>query len=505
MLKIEIKNYRSFPIDNPIELEIEEGITFILGPNNIGKSNILRLFYELRNLINLENIRSDRETAVTIGHSRFDQLIHQKSGVDKIHLKVQNEEIVTKLQIDSLNPSQFRIKEITTDDRQILDKSRLGLVTNLFSNSLYIGSFRTPTFESSSVYFDIKIGTQFITEWNNWSNGPTITKRNAIRELIKELKELFGFNELEISVATDKKNLIITTENGSFLLNELGGGIGNIILVLGNAVIYEPDFILIDEPENGLHPKMQQVFISALASKAKIGLIATSHSIGLARSTADKIYSLVKNPETKKTKLLPYGTNYTPSISNTISEMSYSQFVELGGNHILIVEGRTDIKSFREILRNYGIEHHYIILDLGGSNMINTDSKEELEEIKRLNAQSYTLIFDSEISQNGEALKPTFNAFKEMCEELGFEVFATDRYSTDNYISQEAIVKILGEGYPVLGKYENLESDERKGNGTKWSKKFNWKMFREMNRSDFADTGLDDFINSKMIPKLSEE
>ena len=495
MTTIEIKNYRSFSISNPIKLNIDEGITFILGPNNIGKSNLLRMFYELRAIVNRDNIETERATGYqNIGHSRFDQLLHQKSSVNKMVLTVVHETVQTELTIDSSRDTNWRIIAKDSEGKKVIDKSDLGLVNNIFTNSIYIGCFRTPTFHSSSKYFDIKIGTQFIAEWNEWANGETISNRNAIRNLVKELKEIFEFQELEISVATDNKNLIVTTENGSFLLNELGGGIGNIILVLGNALISEPDFILIDEPENGLHPKMQQVFISALATKAKKGLIATSHSVGLARSTADNIYSLTKNKETNKIKLLPYGTNYLPTISNSISEMSYSQFVELGGNHILIVEGRTDIKSFREILRKYRIEQHFIIFDLGGSNMINLESKDEIEEIKRLNAKSYTLIFDSEISQEGEELKPQFAAFKIMCEELGFAVFATDYHSTDNYLNQEVINLVIGDGYPVLGKYESLESDARKSAGTKWPKKHNWKMFRQMSVGDFEGTGLDQFI-----------
>jgi predicted ATP-dependent endonuclease of OLD family len=54
-VKITIRNYRNIPYNNPITLEIKEGITFILGVNNIGKSNLLRMFYELRDMVNTTN------------------------------------------------------------------------------------------------------------------------------------------------------------------------------------------------------------------------------------------------------------------------------------------------------------------------------------------------------------------------------------------------------------------------------------------------------------------
>lgn len=75
---------------------------------------------------------------------------------------------------------------------------------------------------------------------------------------------------------------------------------------------------------------MQEIFIRTLASKAKYGLVATSHSIGLARSVgADKIYSLSKKPD-GKLNLSRFGDAYTPSVTNAINELGYSQFVELG-------------------------------------------------------------------------------------------------------------------------------------------------------------------------------
>src|SRR4051812_4762019 len=46
--KIRIGNYRNVPYSHPLELEVERNITFIVGVNNVGKTNLLRLFHELR-------------------------------------------------------------------------------------------------------------------------------------------------------------------------------------------------------------------------------------------------------------------------------------------------------------------------------------------------------------------------------------------------------------------------------------------------------------------------
>lgn len=517
-VKVTLRNYRNIPYNNPISFEINDGITFILGVNNIGKSNLLKIFRDLRPVFSKKHSLVDKNSLIasisdylnTGTGISYGQLLNQEStkiNID-ISIDVVGEKTEYKLimhphngKIDYLSYNGFHFSFFKNETRQgYFNPNVLGIMKNVVCNSLYIGSFRTPNAKSSGDYFDIKIGTDFISTWDDWANGSDITKRNKIIALRDELKELFGFKRFEISVHSNKSNLIINTETGSFLLDELGGGISHFILVLGNALIKEPDFILIDEPENALHPKLQQTFIRTLASKAKYGLIATSHSIGLARSTADHIYSLTKNPSSNKLSLKKFGEHYTPSIMNSINELGYSQFVELGGNNILLVEGRTDIKSFKEILRKYNIEHHFIVMDLGGSNMITKDSYEELKELKRLNAKSYSVIVDSEISGKEAKINPKISEFKDMCESLNFNVFLTEVHSTDNYITQEAINTILSPKYPKLDPYENLESKERKSNGTKWSKKFNWKMFREMRKEDFKDTKLEQFILEILTP-----
>lgn len=508
--KITFKNYRSIPFDNPITLEIKQGITFILGINNIGKSNILKFFYEFNNLKHSigQSIVSHIQVN-TLDSLPVSQILNQKNYTRDLEIELVVDNVIFDFKFKPVN-NDYSVQTFNVtcnkpnSEDQTINREELGIFSELFSNTLYIASFRNASFNSTGTYYNIQIGTQFIVNWDEWANGENTIKRNKISELVKELKELFAFTIFEISVNPQKTKLIIKNENGSFFLDELGGGISHFIIVLGNALIQEPSFVLIDEPENALHPKLQQTFVTALASKSKYGLIATSHSIGLARSVADNIYHLGKNEENNRLSLEDFGISYKPTLINTINELGYSQFVEIGGNNILLVEGRTDIKSFKEILKKYKIEHHFILIDLGGSNFINGDSYEELEELKRLNAKSYSVIFDSEISQEGGEMQQKFKDFKSNCEKLNFNIFETEFHSTENYITQEAINKVIGPNYPVLGKYESLESPERKENNTKWGKSDNWKMFKEMTKVDFKGTKLDAFIMEKLYPQTEK-
>src|SRR5579871_1742993 len=48
LCRIEIKNYRCFSDESPAIFELDDEFTAVVGPNNSGKSSLLRFFYELR-------------------------------------------------------------------------------------------------------------------------------------------------------------------------------------------------------------------------------------------------------------------------------------------------------------------------------------------------------------------------------------------------------------------------------------------------------------------------
>ena len=48
-----VKNYRCFPDNKPVHISMRNGFTAFVGVNNSGKSSLLKMFYELRNLFAL--------------------------------------------------------------------------------------------------------------------------------------------------------------------------------------------------------------------------------------------------------------------------------------------------------------------------------------------------------------------------------------------------------------------------------------------------------------------
>ena len=529
-VEITIKNYRCFPDSNPAKILLQKGFTSFVGVNNSGKSTLLKFFYEFRNLFqNLSSPELILHTLDGIFHGfNFPSSI---SDVEEIFcnanhrdLEIQIRYIYTtseKDQNNELNPDRFDIiikrgtrdwtsKIYLTDGELIfrhdvphhsmgLDGTTLRFEGNpkaelsgimqtfkTFSDILYIGPFRNViNAVSEENYYDIQVGKHFIDTWQRWKTGP-ITKHNeAIIRLTDDIKHIFDYDALEINSSDASNDLKVSINRKSYKLSELGSGITQFILVLANALIKQPSYVLIDEPELNLHPSLQLDFLTTLGSYATEGVLFATHSIGLARASADRIYSVRKvvDGESEISEL-----EATPRFSEFLGELSFSGYKELGFDKVLLVEGTTDVKTIQQFLHLHNIDHKIVLLPMGGRSLINNSSEQELIEITRISNNIFALI-DSERNESGAELEPGRAAFVEICMQNGIECHTLVRRATENYFPDEAVKKIKGENYRALGPYEKLNEIS-----PHWSKKENWKIAREMTLDDLNETDLGEFL-----------
>src|SRR5262249_44293566 len=137
---------------------------------------------------------------------------------------------------------------------------------------------------------DIKVGESFVRAWRDFKCGPSSINNEAARLVEQDIERIFDVNGFQLNAGPDDRTLQLFINGKSFKLNEVGSGMSHFILVLANAALKKPSYILIDEPELGLHPSLQVEFITALHSYASCGVIFSTHSIGLARAVARSIY-----------------------------------------------------------------------------------------------------------------------------------------------------------------------------------------------------------------------
>jgi ABC-type cobalamin/Fe3+-siderophores transport system ATPase subunit len=525
-IELEIKNYRCFPDSRPAKIRIGNGFVALIGVNNSGKSSLLRFFYEFRHLFsnsadngfrNLVNPTSGRPWAFVL-QSVPDpsEVFHKKNSRDmeltmrvlpdanvahpvpnhltEIRLTIErNRAVVKDVDFPGHCPADQRqnlaigtlagnIPILQAPGKPALKLSLLLEGFRVLAETLYLGPFRNAiNVDSGQDYFDIKVGQAFIAEWRKRKTGPIVEQNEAMNRLTDDIRRIFDFGSLEINASDDARTLKLVVNNRSFRLDELGAGLAQFIFVLANAAVRRPSFILIDEPEQNLHPSLQIDFLTTLASYAKVGVAFGTHSFGLARAVASRIYSLkrVGEGETEVRNL-----EATPRLSEFLGELSFSGYQELGFAKVLLVEGPTDVTTCQQILRCFHKDHQVVILPLGGDSLINDTSESQLAEISRI-CKETTAVIDSERTAANADVNPRRLAFQAICKNLGIECHILTRRATENYLSDRAVKAVKGENFSALANYERLRDHT-----PSWSKGENWKIAREMTKDELSQTDL---------------
>jgi len=485
-IKITLKNYRCFSDSNPAIFSLQKGFTGFVGVNNSGKSSLLKFFYEFRNLFQhlshlgtlFRALRSVREGPVPFN------LASSIKDTEEVFYNDNNRDLT--IRIDFIAPAHTRERDgipipnrlditiprgtttlhaelyladgrldieqklkdrdniLYVEDDPKADLTDIGQVFKDLAETFYIGPFRNAlNVASNESYFDIDVGQNFIRAWRSFKTGDIKRYNETAIRLTEDIKDIFEFNNLEINSSSDDKTIQVFIGEKSYKLQELGSGITQFFLVLANAATKQPSYILIDEPELNLHPSLQLEFLAALASYAREGIVFATHSIGLARSSADRIYSVRMNNEGKSEvaefEAIPY-------LSELLGELSFSGYRELGFDKILLVEGTTDVKTIQQFLRLYRKDHQIVLLPLGGGSLINGSSETELGEIKRISENVYALI-DSERTSLDAQIGSDREEFAETCKKVGITCQVLDRRATENYFTDEAVKNTKGSEY----------------------------------------------------------
>lgn len=524
-IEITLKNYRCFPRNYPARITLREGFTSFVGVNNSGKSTVLRFFYEFRDMFRLfQPLHNEFIHACNPSTPRQFSLPSSVQDASSLHNDLNSGELDIEIRlIDSTNDgiadkalitvlkntNQYFIQlfannralgskpiswEGTPDAPILRNRETLGMdVSRLFNEiaamagAFYIGPFRNTVHLGGpgTPYYDIAIGEAFIAKWRAWKTGNDRAKNVVIRTLTEDLRELFGFRSLDINASDDNRSLKLFVNNQPYQLDELGSGLAQFIVVLGNAAIRQSDYILIDEPELNLHPSLQARFLTALGKYAARGVLFSTHSYGLARVCSEYIYT-VTGVEHGRSTIAPL--ERTTKLPELLSELSFSGYRELGFDKILLVEGPTEVKVFQQLLRKYNKDGKIILINLGGSSMICAGRDSELEELKRIVPTIFALI-DSERETEDPKLDGSRAAFAKSCRACDIDCKILDRRATENYFTDRAIKESLkSDMYSELKPFEKLKDK----NG--WDKSQNWKIAAAMTREELDASDLGEFL-----------
>ena len=181
-----------------------------------------------------------------------------------------------------------------------------------------------------------------------------------------------------------------------------------------------------------------------------------------------------------------------PSYSAWLGELSYSSRLDIGCQGVLLVEGPTEVLCFQEFLRKIKKDQKYVLLQLGGSSLINERVAPQLLELTRIVGPENTYAYiDSERNAEGDSLAIDRQGFLDACESIGITAQASQRRATENYFSQAGIAKAFGEGFQSLTHFQKIKEAAKP-----WHKSGNWKIAREMSFSEIETTDLGIFLSA---------
>ena len=73
-----------------------------------------------------------------------------------------------------------------------LDFSEMTQYFSAFRDCFYVGAFRNAVNVGEGEYFDLALGTKFITQWKDWKSGVSKQQNKAIINVTDDIKALFN-------------------------------------------------------------------------------------------------------------------------------------------------------------------------------------------------------------------------------------------------------------------------------------------------------------------------
>jgi predicted ATPase len=516
-----ISNYRCFSREEPVRIALRPGFIALVGPNNAGKSAVLRFFWELRDLfrriqapsplalnrdgtpqsfsfagVDIASLFNDAvagDLVVDIGLPELGGSEGQE--VDRVRITVKRdtptfhvEAWIRGMPVGPGHGWDGGWDPIDSNGDRVADFGPVRAAAGKLAQTFYVGSLRSVQESSTSSDYDAAIGTNLIQRWRTLKTGNAKRDRERATAAVERLRQIFGFSQFDIDVGENHNRLLATIDGSTYGLEELGSGLAHFIVAILNlaAPPEPPSWLLIDEPENGLHPSLQVTFLTSLATYVRDGVLFSTHNYGLARALGTDVY-LVRPGESRAHASVSRA-HATLSIGAFLGELGYAGYRDLGFDSVLLVEGPSDLATVDELLRILGIRGKSVLLHLGGSSTIRADADRTLAEIRHL-TDRVAAVIDSERTSADSRLGLDRTGFIEACVRSGVDCHVLQRRALENYMTDRAVREAFGTEARALQPYESLKEA-----GWPWAKADTWRIASRLRRDEIADTDLGAFL-----------
>lgn len=321
---LKLKGWRQF---EEIDINFENQVTVLTGANGCGKTTILnvlsrhfgwninfsatpfmgkkkkkKIFSDLRKIVENEEITGGAESVGEIQYVNGEKcqlLIPANSSANpQYQLTYANQKQVVGLHIPSHRPSiSFHSVENLpvnpkTNQQQYAEFQQLLLQTYGSANVRNPGVVLKQSLISLALFGYGNEAVQENEEYKELFLG--------FQEVLKAvLPKSLGFEKLEIRMP----DVVLITSTGEFPLSSMSGGVNSLFGIAWQIHMYGADkgacTVIIDEPENHLHPSMQRSFLPCLAKAfPNYKFIIATHSPFIVTSNPDaSVYGLLYNSD----------------------------------------------------------------------------------------------------------------------------------------------------------------------------------------------------------------
>jgi ABC-type dipeptide/oligopeptide/nickel transport system ATPase component len=531
-VKLVVKNYRCFSDQYPARLDLSKESIALVGENNTGKSALIRLPHELRptfatlsapsNIVwSLNNMRhpplatlgledpsniyclaNSRSLAITIqvqlpvglgasapnsltfSADRADNTLRitiSRDGVQLDAAAVAYPYTAANGLVEAQSPTQELLAPLTDALRDL-------------SRAKYIGAHRNLITQTQGLYYDIQMGTELVATWNQWKFGGNRRLELKCRTLEERIRRAFALSRFEIRTNASRTMMQVLIDDRTYLLNEVGTGLAQYILVGANLLINPCTYALIDEPESNLHPGIQGDFLEMIEEYAEKSVVYATHSLGLANTYSSEAHITERLPDgtTRLNRLDPRSPR-----STFMRALVYSGFLDVGADTVVMVEGTHDVNATKAFLRILGKRHNGAVLSIHGDETIGGNADAYLDELlKIIPADHLIFVIDSERSSETDVGPVTRarEAFKALCDARRIRCLVTERRAFENYLATRAVQVVKGDNHRGLTPYEKLDKNAR----DLWAKPENASIAAEMTAKEILETDLGRFLNDNV-------
>lgn len=283
---LQLKNFRSFESMERIELD---QINVLVGPNNAGKSSILKALHLIQE--SHGNIYSDVRVGADSAYASIGLVNTPKEwGADDVS--------TLDVQINSSN-------RVNGDASLIISRLNGNLLSikplpNIDPNHFVVPYFskrKTSNYQEdvrSEHTLRVSTDMTYLAAKLSRLTNPSFPGNERYSETCKEI---LGFVVTAIPSQNGQRPGVYLSDRQTIAIDQMGEGVPNIVGLLADLALSEGKLILIEEPENDLHPQALKALLDLIVESSKSNqFVVSTHSNIVVRHLAaaenSRLYSV---------------------------------------------------------------------------------------------------------------------------------------------------------------------------------------------------------------------